>query len=84
MSQRSNVASAQRKKNGFSAYMRQNAWLYIFLIPGMVFLFIMNYLPMFGIVIAFKDFRVVKGIMGSPGYAGGFGLEMLCVSQLHE
>ena len=66
MSQRSNVAPAQRKKNGFSAYMRQNAWLYIFLIPGMVFLFIMNYLPMFGIVIAFKDFRVVKGIMGSP------------------
>ena len=65
MSQRSNVAPAQRKKNGFSAYMRQNAWLYIFLIPGMVFLFIMNYLPMFGIVIAFKDFRVVKGIMGS-------------------
>lgn len=66
MSQRSNVAPARQKKNGFSAYMRQNAWLYIFLIPGMVFLFIMNYLPMFGIVIAFKDFRVVKGIMGSP------------------
>lgn len=66
MSQRSNVAPVRQKKNGFSAYMRQNAWLYIFLIPGMVFLFIMNYLPMFGIVIAFKDFRVVKGIMGSP------------------
>lgn len=53
------------RKNRFAAYMKQNYWLYLFLIPGMAFLFIMNYLPMFGIVIAFKDFRVVKGVFDS-------------------
>lgn len=47
------------------AYLKQNYWLYIFLIPGMIFLLLMNYLPMFGIVIAFKNYRVVKGILGS-------------------
>lgn len=53
------------RRNRFAAYMKQNYWLYLFLIPGMAFLFIMNYLPMFGIVIAFKDFRVVKGVFDS-------------------
>ena len=56
---------AARKKGRFAAYMKQNFWLYIFLIPGMVFLLLMNYLPMFGIIIAFKNFRVVKGVFGS-------------------
>lgn len=58
-------SSAARKKGRFAAYMKQNFWLYIFLIPGMVFLLLMNYLPMFGIIIAFKNFRVVKGVFGS-------------------
>lgn len=34
-------------------------------IPGIALLFIFNYLPMAGIVIAFKDFKPLKGIWGS-------------------
>ena len=33
--------------------------------PGILHLFIFAYLPMFGIIIAFKDFRFDKGIFGS-------------------
>lgn len=36
------------------------------LIPGMVYLFLFNYIPMYGVTIAFKDFMASKGIMGSP------------------
>lgn len=32
----------------------------------MVYYFIFNYLPMGGMVIAFKNFRAAKGIFGSP------------------
>ncbi|ULL19769.1 sugar ABC transporter permease [Paenibacillus sp. H1-7] len=35
------------------------------ILPGIVYLLINNYLPMFGIVIAFKDINFSKGIMGS-------------------
>lgn len=35
------------------------------LIPCVVYFFIFNYVPMYGILIAFKDFNFSKGIMGS-------------------
>jgi len=34
-------------------------------IPGLLYLLINNYLPMFGVVIAFKDYNFTKGILGS-------------------
>lgn len=36
------------------------------LIPCVVYFIIFNYLPMYGLVIAFKDFKFSKGILGSP------------------
>jgi len=41
-------------------------YLYIMLIPGIVFFIIFHYAPMFGITIAFKDFKIMKGIGDSP------------------
>nr|WP_081417658.1 ABC transporter permease subunit [Paenibacillus sp. Soil522] len=35
------------------------------IIPGMIYLIINNYLPMFGVIIAFKDINYAKGILGS-------------------
>lgn len=40
--------------------------LYIMLIPYVVFFAIFSYLPMYGILIAFKDFSPLKGIWDSP------------------
>jgi putative aldouronate transport system permease protein len=42
----------------------KNKWLYIFLIPGIVFLFIVKYLPIFYNVIAFQDYNVADGLKG--------------------
>lgn len=39
--------------------------LYVFLLAGMLYLFIFNYLPIYGIQIAFKDYVESKGITGS-------------------
>ncbi|HHU23804.1 MAG: ABC transporter permease subunit [Bacilli bacterium] len=35
--------------------------LYFFLVPGLLLIFIFNYIPMGGIVIAFKDFNIFAG-----------------------
>lgn len=40
--------------------------LYILLLPAFTYVFIFHYLPMYGVVIAFKDFRTSLGILGSP------------------
>lgn len=45
---------------------KQDYPLYLMLIPAIVYVFIFNYIPMYGITIAFKDFSASKGIMGSP------------------
>ncbi|MGN7356795.1 ABC transporter permease [Paenibacillus sp. SAF-054] len=44
---------------------RKNYDLYLLLIPGILFFFIFSYVPMGGIVIAFKDYNIFKGILES-------------------
>lgn len=39
--------------------------LFLMLVPGVVYLIINNYLPMFGLTIAFKDIKYAKGIWRS-------------------
>ena len=39
--------------------------LYLFLLPALVCLLIFSYIPMGGLVIAFQDFNIFKGIAGS-------------------
>jgi putative aldouronate transport system permease protein len=43
-----------------------NYQLYLFLLPALIYFIVFHYLPMYGILIAFKDFIATKGIMGSP------------------
>jgi len=38
--------------------------LYIMLLPGLIYLLINNYIPMFGMVIAFKEIDFSKGVFG--------------------
>lgn len=39
--------------------------LLLIALPGIIYLIINNYLPMFGVFLAFKDYSYVKGIFGS-------------------
>lgn len=39
--------------------------LYTLILPAVVAVFVFHYVPIYGVIIAFKDFRVTKGIGGS-------------------
>ena len=40
--------------------------LYVLLIPAILWLAVFAYYPMYGVIIAFKDFKARSGILGSP------------------
>lgn len=47
-------------------YLWRDKWLYIMLVPVIAYYVIFKYIPMYGVVIAFKDYNVFKGINASP------------------
>lgn len=46
--------------------LRRYWMLYLLLAPAAIYLLIFSYQPMYGVIIAFKNFRPSKGIIGSP------------------
>ena len=54
--------TGKKKKIRWARYLP----LFLMMAPGIVYLIINNYLPMFGITIAFKKLDYSKGIFGSP------------------
>ena len=47
-------------------YMKDNYQLYLFILPALLITIIFKYIPMYGTLIAFKEFNPLKGIIGSP------------------
>ena len=45
---------------------RRMRLLYLSMLPALLLLFVFNYVPIYGIVIAFKNFQASRGILGSP------------------
>ncbi|WP_067841487.1 ABC transporter permease [Amphibacillus sediminis] len=54
-----------KKNKGKLKYLKENYTLYLFLLPAIILVFIFNYMPMYGVLIAFKDYNVAQGILGS-------------------
>lgn len=49
----------------FWTYMKEYKWLYILMIPGVIYFLVFKYAPMYGVIIAFKDYVPFRGIAGS-------------------
>lgn len=61
-----NQGRSVENKNSMLHECKKHWQLYIMLLLPVVYIIIFSYLPMGGIVIAFKDFSFRKGIFGSP------------------
>lgn len=53
------------KKRGLSYYLKKDWQLYVLLLLPLIFAIIFKYGSMFGLVIAFKDYKILKGFSGS-------------------
>ena len=59
--------SGQRSKYRRSTadLLRESAPLYLLMLPSIILFLIFTYYPMYGVIIAFKDFKPAEGIFGS-------------------
>lgn len=53
------------RKQRLGDYVWRKRYLYLMLIPGVIYFAVFNYAPMYGVLIAFKDFSFRRGILGS-------------------
>lgn len=53
-------------QNPAAKNIRQNWGLYLLLLPSVILLICFAYKPMYGVIIAFKDYKSASGIIGSP------------------
>lgn len=57
---------ATGRRRSLVAHVVYYKWLYLLLLPGLVYFALFRFLPMYGASIAFKDFVPFLGIQGSP------------------
>lgn len=60
-------------KNRLVRYLQNHWQLYLMILPPIVLLLIFSYGPMYGVIIAFKNYRAIDGIWGSE-WADNYGL----------
>lgn len=65
LTMRTHSIGVDRVKN-FKIRFKQYLPYYIMLLPGLLYLFINNYMPIGGVLVAFKDINFSEGIFASP------------------
>ncbi|WP_438348100.1 ABC transporter permease [Paenibacillus sp. FA6] len=71
-----NLAASKVKKIKIKHNYKRFIPMYLMMLPGLIYLLINNYIPMAGIIIAFKNINWNKGIINSP-FAGFSNFEYL-------
>lgn len=70
------ITTKKKKKVNIKRYLP----IYIMALPGLIYLFINNYMPLPGLVLAFKNYNARKGIFGSD-WAGLSNFKYLFATQ---
>jgi len=62
---RKKQAKNKKQKGSNLAYWKGNWQLYVLILPAVIYFFVFQYMPLYGIQISFKDYKIVEGIWGS-------------------
>ncbi|HHV95178.1 MAG TPA: sugar ABC transporter permease [Clostridiaceae bacterium] len=60
------LPSKEKKENKFLKKFKRGKYLFLLVIPTVICMLLFYYLPMWGILIAFKQYSPFKGLAGSP------------------
>ncbi|MDL2301180.1 ABC transporter permease subunit [Lachnospiraceae bacterium OttesenSCG-928-D06] len=55
----------KKKKQNLKTVIKDNWQLYVLILPAVIYFVVFNYMPLYGIQIAFKDYKAVNGIAES-------------------
>jgi len=58
-------AAALKTGSERSKRIRRNKWLYLMIAPGLIYFLVFKYIPMYGLIISFQDYKPFRGITGS-------------------
>lgn len=63
-----NATQAKRGSSTLTLWqkIKRERWMYLFILPGLLYFLVFNYLPLLGNIIAFKDYSPFLGFRGSP------------------
>lgn len=54
------------KRLAIKKRIKRDKWLYLLMLPGIILTLVFKYFPMYGAIIAFKDYNPLLGILNSP------------------
>ncbi|MCY9660692.1 ABC transporter permease subunit [Paenibacillus chondroitinus] len=60
------VETVSITKSEFRRKLKSYRVLYFMLLPGLLYFLVFHYIPIYGVVLAFKNFKIMQGIMASP------------------
>jgi putative aldouronate transport system permease protein len=60
------LTTKQKKREDVKKKLIASRQLYLFVLPAFLVIFIFSYIPMYGVIIAFKDYVPTLGVWGSP------------------
>jgi len=63
------TGTTQKNKSTLKRFIdsvKKEKYLWLLILPGIIWYIIFAYIPMYGLIIAFKDFSPYRGIAGSP------------------
>jgi putative aldouronate transport system permease protein len=66
----------KKSRNPVINYIWKNRFIYLLILPVILYYIIFNYLPMYGAILAFKQYDYSQGIWGSP-WAGWYNFKLL-------
>jgi putative aldouronate transport system permease protein len=63
------IDTKKNTPNKFARFLKaanNDKYLYLMFLPPLIYYIVFHYVPIYGITLAFKEFDIMKGIMGSP------------------
>lgn len=58
------VGKTEKKRDSIGKLFWKQRYLQLFVLAGIVYVFIFNYIPMMGLIIGFKDYKITSGLQG--------------------
>lgn len=59
------VLEKSSRRKAIAKDFEKNKYKYLMLVPVLIYFFVFHYMPMYGVIIAFKNYRPALGILGS-------------------